>query len=88
MPPHREAHHGLASHTRRVDDVELRKGRVAAQREREGRDLLHAQLHQRHVRERAVAAQAAGEQPEGLDLLELGLGEIELTVAATRGQAW
>ena len=51
-------------------------------------DLLEAQLAERHVRERTVAAQAAGEQPEGLDLLELGLGEIELAVAATRGKTW
>ena len=55
-----------------MDDVELRERRVAAQGERERRDLLGAQLLERHVRERAVAAQAAGEQPEGLDVLELG----------------
>ena len=30
------------------------------------------------MREGAVAAEAASEQPEGLDILELGLREIEL----------
>ena len=61
-----------------MDDVEPRERRVAAQREGERVNLLHAQLAQRHVRQRAVTTQAAGEQAEGLDVLELGARQVEL----------
>ena len=41
--------------------------------------MLHAELLKRHVRERAVTSQAAREQSEGLNVLELGTRQVELT---------